>query len=99
MGKLNSLIKFVVVNANVLLFLGGIGIIVAVSLVLTADFTKLAEVLRMYMYAPGGSPYASASWWESKDSRSSTSYYSADDRVKKSNTRSHGQALVSNQQQ
>lgn len=44
MGRLNSLIKFVVVNANVLLFLGGIGIIVVVSLVLTADFAKLAEV-------------------------------------------------------
>eukprot|EP00904_Undaria_pinnatifida_P008815 jgi/Undpi1/5063/HiC_scaffold_19.g08415.m1 len=43
MGKLNSLIKFVVVNANVLLFLGGVGIIAVVSLVLTADLTKLAE--------------------------------------------------------
>lgn len=47
MGKLNSLIKFVVVNANVLLFLGGVGIIAVVSLVLTADLTKLAEVCTM----------------------------------------------------
>lgn len=44
MGKLNSFIKFVVFNVNALLFLGGIGIIVVASLVLTADFIKLAEV-------------------------------------------------------
>lgn len=43
MGKLNSLIKFVVFNANALLFLGGIGMIVVASLVLTADFIKLAQ--------------------------------------------------------
>lgn len=44
MGKLNSLIKFVVFNVNALLFLGGIGMIVVASLVLTADFIKLAQV-------------------------------------------------------
>lgn len=44
MGKLNSLIKFVVFNVNALLFLGGIGMIVVASLVLTADFIKLAKV-------------------------------------------------------
>jgi len=44
MGKLNSLIKFVVFNANALLFLGGVGMIIVASLVLTADFIKLAQV-------------------------------------------------------
>lgn len=44
MGRLNSLIKFVVFNLNALLFLGGIGMIVVASLVLTATFIKLAEV-------------------------------------------------------
>lgn len=44
MGRLNSLIKFIVFNANALLFLGGLGTIVVASLVLEADFIKLAEV-------------------------------------------------------
>ena len=44
MGKLNSLIKFVVFNANALLFLGGIGMIAVASLLLTADFKELAKV-------------------------------------------------------
>lgn len=44
MGKLNSLIKFVVFNVNALLFLGGVGMVIVASLVLTADFLKLAKV-------------------------------------------------------
>lgn len=44
MGKLNSCVKFGVFNVNALLFLGGIGMIVVASLVLTADFIKLAKV-------------------------------------------------------
>lgn len=44
MGKLNSLIKFIVFNANALLFLGGVGMIIVACLVLTADFIKLAQV-------------------------------------------------------
>ncbi|CAM9473014.1 unnamed protein product, partial [Ectocarpus fasciculatus] len=43
MGKLNSLIKFVVFNANGLLFLGGMGIVIVASLLLAADFIKLAQ--------------------------------------------------------
>lgn len=50
MGKLNSSIKFVVFNANALLFLGGVGMIIVASLLLTADFIELAKV-RMYGYA------------------------------------------------
>lgn len=38
------MIKFVVFNVNALLFLGGIGMIIVASLVLTADFIKLAKV-------------------------------------------------------
>lgn len=60
MGKLNSLIKFVVVNVNVLLFLGGLGTIGVASFVLQADFIMLAEVLydkdssnSMYIRASG----------------------------------------------
>eukprot|EP00752_Nemacystus_decipiens_P010913 g9699.t1 len=44
MGKLNSLIKFVVFNVNALVFLGGMGMIAVASLILTADFIKLAKV-------------------------------------------------------
>lgn len=47
MGKLNSLIKFGVFNANALLFLGGLGMIVVASVVLAADFIKLAKVIFM----------------------------------------------------
>lgn len=54
MGRLNSLIKFVVVNTNVVLFLGGLGIVIVASLVLTADFTKLAEVRCALLYTRGG---------------------------------------------
>ncbi|CAN0457021.1 unnamed protein product, partial [Ectocarpus sp. 12 AP-2014] len=43
MGKLNSFIKFVVFNANALLFLGGVGIVIVASLLLAADFIKLAQ--------------------------------------------------------
>eukprot|EP00903_Cladosiphon_okamuranus_P010475 g9911.t1 len=50
MGKLNSFIKFVVFNVNALLFLGGIGMIVVASLILTADFIKLAKT---YMQTRG----------------------------------------------
>lgn len=50
MGKLNSFIKFVVFNANALLFLGGVGMIIVASLLLAADFIKLAQVCTVCMY-------------------------------------------------
>lgn len=45
MGKLNSLIKFLVININGFLALGGLGIIVVASIVLSSDFVQLNEVL------------------------------------------------------
>lgn len=44
MGRLNSFIKFVVLNANALLFLGGIGTVIVASIILCADFITLAKV-------------------------------------------------------
>lgn len=50
MGKLNSTVKFVVFNANALLFLGGVGMVMVASLLLTADFIELAKVC-IFMFA------------------------------------------------
>lgn len=44
MGRLNSLIKFLVINANGFLALAGLGTIIVVSIALASDFINLAEV-------------------------------------------------------
>lgn len=44
MGYMNSFIKFVVFNANALLFFGGWGVLGVAAVLLQADFIKLAEV-------------------------------------------------------
>lgn len=45
MGTLNSLIKFLVLNANALISAGGLGAIILASVVLSSDFIKLNKVL------------------------------------------------------
>lgn len=44
MGRLNSLIKFLVINANGFLTLAGLGTIVVASIALASNFINLAEV-------------------------------------------------------
>lgn len=60
MGRLNSLIKFVVLNANALLFLGGIGTVIVASIILCADFITLAKV----RYAGGCEAHGFEICWE-----------------------------------
>lgn len=47
MGRLNSLIKFLVINANGLLALGGLGTVVVAAIMLASDFINLAEVRKV----------------------------------------------------
>lgn len=51
MGQLNSLIKFLVINANGFLALGGLGTVVVAANVLASNFINLSEVRNLTVYS------------------------------------------------